>query len=164
MNHDSSQGIATIVVVVGVLALIVAGGVAAYFITDGFGSNKPVESTDAQDVEDDNRPTESSSTTKEMPENMPADMPVYQPSTILSSTNREGGGFLLDLNTTDSEEEVINWYKSELENTGWQLSEARALSGMLNVKKDGFSGSVTIIESDATDTGTTISYRINPVN
>lgn len=169
LKINNQQGSATIIILI-VVAILAVGGTAAYFVTDGFGSNKSNQSNQANQSSnsdvvkktiEDNKPTEESKSNKEKPKNMPSDMPVYSPAEILTSSDKDNGGFRFGLNTPDSEEQVIQWYLSELSAKGWDAQRSKQMDIMISVKKGDLAGSITIKESKTTNTGTTISYLIN---
>lgn len=152
---SSEQG--SVVVIVVIIIAILAGGTAAYFLTDGFGSKKSDTTHSIEKTIEDTKPTDKSKNSKVVPSNMPSDMPVFQPSEIITSSNSDNGGFRLGLNTQTAEAEVISWYMGELGAAGWQPEQSIAMENMINFSKGDFSGSITIVKFNESK-GTTISY------
>ncbi|MBU0998141.1 hypothetical protein KJ570_01245 [Patescibacteria group bacterium] len=61
----------------------------------------------------------------ELPENFPKDLPIYNNSKLLSkwsSTDEENEGISIVLETSDSVAKVSDYYKLELEKTGWDIT------------------------------------------
>lgn len=156
-NLQTGMALATILMIVAGVVLV--GGGATYFLTDGFGTKSATNSTVADQIED-AKPTASSKNKKTPPSNMPKDMPVYSEGSIASSKNSErDNGFSLGINVPGGDEdEIIDWYLAEFAKTDWVVEQPHADRGMLEVSKDGFSGSVTIM--NLVEDITTISYLI----
>ena len=61
----------------------------------------------------------------ELPEDFPKDLPIYENSKLLSkwsSTDEENEGTSIVLETSDSVAKVSDYYKLELEKTGWNIT------------------------------------------
>jgi len=61
----------------------------------------------------------------ELPEDFPKDLPIYKNSKLLSkwsSTDEENEGISIVLETSDSLAKVSDYYKLELEKTGWDIT------------------------------------------
>lgn len=57
-----------------------------------------------------------------LPDGFPADVPVYDPSTVIFITTSDNIDYSLDAKTSDSSDEVAKYYNNELPNQGWQKS------------------------------------------
>lgn len=92
---------------------------------------------------------------EDVPEGFPGDMPVYDADIENSSkisAGDEGTGYYVGLVTEDAYEDVFDWYKSKLEDEGWDIlaevnaGEAGARSGVITISKGTSEGGVTFAE------------------
>ena len=160
--HGNQTGFSTAILLIIAAVVVVGGGVAAYVMTDGFGTQTDEVATSKQA----NSTKETAKATSDadddvIPAGFPASMPIYPSMTIITSSTKDDGGYRLGLNTKDHQAEVIEYYQAELAKAGWNPETSIALANMLKVSKDQWTGSVTIVESKTTDTGTTISYILD---
>lgn len=159
-KRSNQQGVATAIIIIAVI-LVGAGATGAYFLTEGFGMNDNSSSGDVKSIKDKAQDT-SGVEDGQVPDGFPADMPIYPAASIVTGAkDEEDGGYRLGLSTKDGEAKVIDYYKSELAKNGWAAKESIVMDNILSVSNEQWSGSVTIVESKTTDSGTTISYIIN---
>jgi len=97
----------------------------------------------------------------ELPEDFPSDVPVYEDAELLASstlTEGEAQNYYLSLQTTDSFEDVVAWYKDEMESAGWELeadsvtTSGGTSSAILGYKKDIAQASFAIAQDENGET------------
>ncbi len=86
-----------------------------------------------------------------IPDNFPKDIPIYPGSTPSgswsgSNSNKNESGHFVVLETGDSYDKVVAYYKAELPKQGWSIENAldSTDAAILTIKKDTRNGSVTI--------------------
>jgi hypothetical protein len=63
------------------------------------------------------------STNSDLPDNYPSDIPIYPNSTVTSSVTNGEEGSLVTWQSSDSLEDVSNYFEKELANQGWSKTE-----------------------------------------
>lgn len=95
-----------------------------------------------------------------LPDAFPDDFPVYDDADVASSTSFEGEGqvqYHVTLATSDSVDDVYEWYKDELDSQGWTIDEDMKMStddgetAALSVTKGDMGASVTVSEGGEGD-------------
>jgi len=71
----------------------------------------------------------------QLPTDFPGDVPIYAAAHPMSSMSSAGHGTIVNLRTSDPEEQVFDWYKEQMSAAGWKIeSEAsgrgRSLLGL----------------------------------
>lgn len=128
-----SSTLKIVLIVVGVLiALSILGSIAASFMAKsifegGFsalsGGKAKVSTKDGSvTLKGDNGSAELS-TSQKLPSGFPADVPVYQPSTIKFSATLGRGLYNVTFSTNDSDTAVVKYYDKELPANGWAIKE-----------------------------------------
>ncbi|HWA51732.1 MAG TPA: hypothetical protein VG895_01600 [Patescibacteria group bacterium] len=85
-----------------------------------------------------------------IPDNFPKDFPIYPGSSVTTSLsgnqNGQGNGYWLTLNTKDSVDQVISYYKTNLQTNGWSYQDTTGSGVGTNwvVSKNDLSGYMTI--------------------
>lgn len=96
------------------------------------------------------------STEAKLPDGFPSDVPIYKPSTITVGA-KTGNNYDVSLQTSDSSQKVISYYKTELAKDGWSAnSDGSSETTIGNVTTETMTKdnrTVTVITS--TDNGTT---------
>ncbi len=98
------------------------------------------------------------STSDKLPNDFPADVPVYPGSTVQGSLaagqDTSSEGHYVGLQTADSVDDVAKWYKGEIAKQGWKIQADATVNGtsVLSAEKSGRIATVTI----ATESGKTI--------
>ncbi len=93
------------------------------------------------------------STSDKLPADFPNDVPLYPGATVqgsVASAQQQGGGYYAGLETTDSINKVVSWYKAEVAASGWTVSTNLEVDGglMLGGTKDTRELVVTISKQD----------------
>lgn len=116
------------------------------------GGNVEVDG-DAVTIETDQGNITMDSSEGELPEEFPADFPIYDGAKVDSTSSLSSGTektFYVNLISEDEPKEVYEWYKSEFESEGWTidgdmfLTDDSGASGLLSVKKDPMNGTLTV--------------------
>lgn len=102
----------------------------------------------------------------QLPDNFPADFPIYPGSDILSSWSADGNGTqgqAIVWQTADSEEKVSDYFKKELESSGWKISSSFEAEGSRTItfekaETTGFVG-ITAGEEGKTAIAVTVGIR-----
>ncbi len=98
----------------------------------------------------------------EVPKEFPDDFPLHDTAELDSVSSIESGdeaSFFLSMTSSESADDMYEWYKSELDDEGWEIVSDMKTTGdggttaIISAKKDNLDGSVTI---DATDAGSDI--------
>lgn len=153
----------TLMIVGGVvLLLIVAGAInrsmqkteAEKVIESATGGNASVNDNGEVTVRTDQGTWSSSG---QLPKDFPSDVPLYPGSKVQASVaadQQQGGGQYVGLESTDSSDKVVTWYKQQLPAKGWKLSTNFETGGgvMFSGTKDTRNVMVTV----AADSGKTI--------
>ena len=74
------------------------------------------------------------STSDKIPANFPSDVPVYPGAKVQSSvatSQEQGNGHYLGLETSDSLDTVTAWYKSQVVDKGWKIESDATINGTL---------------------------------
>ena len=74
------------------------------------------------------------STSDKIPSDFPSDVPVYSGAKVQSSvatSQQQGSGHYLALETTDSLDKVSAWYKSQVVDKGWKIESDATIQGTL---------------------------------
>lgn len=93
------------------------------------------------------------STSDKLPADFPTDVPLYPGATVqgsVASAQQQGGGHYAGLETTDSIDKVMSWYKAEVVAKGWTVSTNLEVDGglMIGGSKDTRDLVVTISKQD----------------
>ncbi len=137
----------TMMIIGGVLVLLVLAGAANRMfsksaaervIESATGGNANVNSNGDVTVKTDQGTWSSSD---KLPSDFPSDVPVYPGSKVQASvaaTQEQGGGIYAGLESTDSIDKVVNWYKKEVSAEGWKATTNLEVDGglMLSGTKD----------------------------
>lgn len=129
MKIHNQAGIATIAVVIIAALVVIGGGAAAYILTDGFGVNKPNQAgqTAATETASGDSSDASSDSGETLPSDFPANVPIYQPSsiaTISTNTPAAAESYVIGFMAEGSADEVAAFYQSELSTNGWTVNQA----------------------------------------
>lgn len=95
---------------------------------------------------------------EKIPENFPKDAPIYSPATVVSSMVL-GPMKMLSLETTDSKDAVLDFYKSKLTGDGWKEMANMGMSekdAMMMYQKDNRQLTITLSATDDTSGATNI--------
>lgn len=128
-----SNTLKIVLIVVGVLIVLsILGSIAASFMAKSIfeggvsaltGGKAKVSTKDgAVTLKSDNGKT-TLSTEQKLPTGFPADVPVYQPSTIKFSATLGKGMYNVTFSTNDSDAMVAKYYDKELPANGWVVKE-----------------------------------------
>lgn len=114
-------------------------------------------------IETDDGAVTMDSTEGEMPENFPDDFPMYDGIEVDSTSTFDGENdatFYVNLLSSDSPKDIYDWYKAAFADEGWTIegdvfmSDDSGETGMLTVKKDKASGTLTVgAGSESTEVG-----------
>lgn len=96
---------------------------------------------------------------QELPDNFPSDLPVYSGAAI-ASTASGPEGLAVTLTTQDSAKEVSTFYKNELADNGWEITQTVTLENatVYGFQKGSIEGTVAITESEE---GTSITISLD---
>lgn len=61
-----------------------------------------------------------------LPDGFPSDVPIYEPSDVIASVKTGEGAYSVSLLTNDSQEEVNDFYSTELQKNGWTSGDSAA--------------------------------------
>ncbi|MFH0818585.1 MAG: hypothetical protein V1898_01185 [Patescibacteria group bacterium] len=91
-----------------------------------------------------------------LPDDFPSDVPVYTDKKILAASTTAENQFALTMSSTDSYNEIDEFYQTELESNGWTIESHNimAISGNTSIfvaKKDGRNLSVGIYSYEEND-------------
>lgn len=95
--------------------------------------------------------------TGRIPEDFPADFPIYDDAEVDSTSNITSDGditYYLGLTSSDGVGEIYDWYKAEFADEGWELKSDVKLSGadgdsaMIGVEKGRMEGTLTLTAAD----------------
>jgi hypothetical protein len=92
-----------------------------------------------------------------LPADFPRDVPVYPGAVAQAAFARSAEGMLVSFRSSDSKEEVFEFYASELESSGWEIEGEMEVGGqrMLTAVKQDRQAVLTIM-GDETGVGVTI--------
>jgi cytoskeletal protein RodZ len=95
---------------------------------------------------------------KELPDNFPSDLPVYSNAEIITTASSENS-VAVSWSTEDSQEKVSEFYKDELTDSAWKITQTATLGNatVYGVEKGNMSGAVAVSE---TEEGTTITITL----
>jgi len=105
----------------------------------------------------------------ELPDDFPSDVPVYKGADVVSTSTLSDGGaknFYISLQTTDAFEDVVEWYKSEMDSKGWEIeadvvtTAEGSSSAILGFKKGEAETSFSIATDDSGNTVITNNVRM----
>ena len=96
----------------------------------------------------------------EIPKNFPSDVPVYSGAEVITSSE-SGDNFTLTLKTNDSVSKVSDFYKTDLADKGWILSNPIDLSGSTAITATKDNRELNVIITPDTNGKTTIAIVIN---
>ena len=108
---------------------------------------------DSVTIETDEGAVTMDSSEGEMPEDFPDEFPMYDGIEVDSTSSFASESditFYVNLFTSDDTKDVYEWYKSEFTSEGWAIegdvfmSDDSGDTGMLTVKKDAMSGTLTV--------------------
>jgi hypothetical protein len=85
----------------------------------------------------------------QLPGDFPADVPTYPGAAVLQSLSVPNHSIFVTLLTIASTEEVYGFYREQLQNRGWSISEASDDKHHLTVSKEGRTASIMIMASGA---------------
>lgn len=113
---------------------------------------------DAVTIETEDGEVTLDNTEGEMPEDFPDDFPMYDDVKVDSTSSiasAENVTHYINLTSEDEVKDVYEWYKSEFESEGWTIEGDYLMTtdgddnGMLSVKKDGMTATVTVNPADS---------------
>ncbi len=85
----------------------------------------------------------------QLPSDFPADVPTYPGAVVQQSMSVPNHSLFVTFLTTASREEVYGFYRKQLQNHGWSISEASDDKHHLTVSKKGRTVSIMAIASGA---------------
>jgi hypothetical protein len=85
----------------------------------------------------------------QLPSNFPADVPTYPGATVQQSLAVPNHSMFVTFVTSASSEEVYEFYREQLQNRGWSISQAKDDEHYLTVNKEGRTTSIMIMASGA---------------
>jgi hypothetical protein len=113
---------------------------------------------DGEDVtiETDDGAVSISGDTRELPEDFPEDMPIYDDSEVDSATSMSSGGsttYYVNLTTEDDITTVYEWYKAEVADEGWTITSDLLMTtesdmAQLAVEKDDMEAVISMSEDE----------------
>lgn len=150
----------TMMIVGGVIVLAVVAGAANQFMGKS-AAEKAIEAATGGTVNVDSNGDDVTvktdqgtwSTSDKLPAGFPTDVPLYPGATVqgsVAAAQQQGGGNYVGLETTDSIDKVMNWYKAEVVAKGWKVSTNLEVDGGLMIagSKDTSDLVVTISKQD----------------
>ncbi len=174
-KQPQNNTVKIIVIVIAVLiGLSILGGLAATFLAKSIfeggvtaitGNKAKIDSKSGSVTLQGDGGKSTVSTGKELPAGFPADVPVYQPSTIKFSASLSKGSYNVTFSTNDNTADVSKFYEKELAKNGWQLKENGQVSfGTVatSTYTKGKSDLVVVIAGGSGDSGATsvsLNYR-----
>ena len=103
--------------------------------------NRPVPVTKKPDA-----PIQAEFVEGELPTSYPTDIPSYPGAEPKTSMSVPGQGTLATFSSSSSAEEILDFYRSELESRGWNVTDAKR--GGINATKDGRAAQIKVLRSD----------------
>ena len=85
----------------------------------------------------------------QLPSDFPADLPTYPGAVVQQSASIPIHGIFVGLVTTASSEEVYEYYREQLQNRGWNVSEPGDGKHRLTASKEGRTASIIAVASGA---------------
>ncbi len=133
-----------VLLIVGVLCICCGGGgVAAYFMSqrakrEALQYTEDLQPSLIEDLLDDDYTTDDNDDSDysfdgKLPSDFPNDIPVYPGAKIglsNSTDNADGKSVYVTLSSTDSFEEVSNYYKEEVKDEGWDITSTTEFLGL----------------------------------
>jgi ABC-type lipoprotein release transport system permease subunit len=144
-----------VLIVVGVLVGL--GIIGTILATVFFASlfNKATDGVDVNDgtvtiQSDDGKVTTSAGEGAKLADGWPSDVPIFEPSTLRSSSTSENTSFSAVASTASSVTDVSAYYKAQMAAQGWatQLDSSSAEGTLLSFSKDNRTSSVIVTTSD----------------
>jgi hypothetical protein len=108
------------VVGMGLIGLIFAGSIYNYFTQNG--NIKVDEKSGTVEISSEDG-KQTFSTKSDLPDNYPSDIPVYPNATVTSAITNGEAGSLVTWKSSDSVEDVSNYFEKELADQGWNKIE-----------------------------------------
>ncbi len=75
----------------------------------------------------------------DMPEEFPSDVPIFPGSTPMASMSSPDEGMIVTFKSSEEQQDIFDFYQSNLERDGWQILDDQKLGGQLSfdaVKND----------------------------
>ncbi|MDH4139317.1 MAG: hypothetical protein OEV43_01975 [Coriobacteriia bacterium] len=139
----------------------VAEEVAEKAMEDATGSDVELDENKVTITGEDGESVEISGSEAELAEGFPSDVPVYEDGTIESSGKIAAGGvenYTVSVVTNDSVNDVFEWYKSEFDDKGWNMTSefsagtSEGDSAMLSFEKSGRIATLAISQEPGGET------------
>lgn len=116
MNKTNQLGSGLIIGIV-IAVLIIGGGIAAYALTDGFGTNKDTNTASSSNSKSNTKPDKDKKT---LPDNFPSIIPL--PSTSSFNTiSGSGSVYVAGFNGGAPKEDIVAFYDKALTENGWTI-------------------------------------------
>lgn len=166
----NNNGFSGVIILIGIVLLIGVGGVAYYFSTNKEGSDNTSssggtlvrkESKGNQEIYKVDDETIIVGDDITLPKDFPENVPVYPRSKIISAAYIDGQAHLQQT-TNDAAEKVLEWYKKELMDAGWEVV-VTSPDG-ITVENDELFGDVVILPPEIADQDGKSIVSVNTVN
>lgn len=144
-------GVIALVVVAAVANKLFSKSAAERVIESATGGNAKVDPKTGEVTVKTDQGTWSSS--GELPKDFPSDVPVYHGAKVqgsVAAAQQQGGGQYVGLESTDSTDDVVNWYKAAVVTEGWKVTSNIMANGnlLLGATKDTRELAVTVSSQD----------------
>lgn len=134
--------IVVVLVVLGIIGSLVSGWIAKKFTEKGVESIVSQYTNGTVDIDTKNNTvtieSEDGTATigsQELPDNFPSDIPVFPGATVLGSVTgsaSDGSGIFVSLNSTDSMDDVKDFYGYRLSDNGWGEEQKTTIGNITN--------------------------------
>lgn len=171
-SSSNNKALKIVLIVVGVLIVLgILATLAAGFLFKKAGESLFEAATDSQvEVTDDGVNVEtdggSFSSQAELPDEFPAEVPLFEPADITASTSQQredSAHYRVTFNTDESPDEVTDFYEEELDSDGWKTTTTSTFNSTTNYRaehEEDIEANVTISPVSGEDTQTRFSLVI----
>lgn len=140
-KKSSNTALKVILIIVGVLVVLGILGIIAISMIFKAGSDKLNEfAQQAEQQMEEERENSDSEQERELPDGFPASVPLFEPASLDSTGSRQQSNgdvsYSLIYTTESNVDDVASFYKEELKQNGWEISETYTQNDTQYIRAD----------------------------